>query len=300
VTPPTRELPAVGVVGLGAMGGPIADRLLEAGATVRVADLDPAALASRVDRGAVAVPVLADLARHSDVVLVVVRTDEDVLAVCNGPRGLLAGARPGSTVVLCSSLRPETCQAVQDAAPTGVDVLDAALTGGIGGVTSGRTNLLVGGDPEVVARVRPALEPWTSAINHLGPLGAGQVAKTVNNLIHWSQISVINEAFELGVRYGLDVDTLRAALLNGPTSSATMRNLETFRFTWHAKDIANGEAMAERVALALPMTAAAREVMKGLTPRIMADLLRAEGAEGVDPQRPSTRRPADRPSTQNG
>jgi 3-hydroxyisobutyrate dehydrogenase-like beta-hydroxyacid dehydrogenase len=269
------EQDVVGVVGLGAMGGPIARHLTAAGVPVVVADLDEEAVGSCVAAGARAAYGLADLGARSDVVLVVVATDDEVRAVCGGADGVLAGCRPGTVVLLCSSVRPDTCEAVTAGAPQGVAVLDAALTGGVRGAENGTINLLVGGEADALDRVRPVLAAWTSSVHHLGPLGAGQVGKTVNNLVHWAQISAITEALELGRRYGLDVPTLRAALMAGPTDSRTLRELEQMRFTWHAKDLANAEAMAAAVGLSLPVAGTAREVMQGVTVAGVASLLAA-------------------------
>ena len=263
----------VGVVGLGAMGGPIARHLARAGVSVVVADLDEAAVSACVDAGMARAAGLPDLAARCDVVLVVVATDDEVLAVCRGDRGLLPACRPGTAVLLCSSVHPDTCAAVAREAPDGVAVLDAALTGGVRGAENGTVNLLVGGDAAALDRVRPVLAPWTRSVHHLGPLGAGQVGKTVNNLIHWAQISAITEALELGRRYGLAVPTLRRALMDGPTDSRTLRELEQMRFTWHAKDLANAEAMAAAVDLPLPVAQTAREVMKQVTVPSVAERL---------------------------
>lgn len=270
----------VGVVGLGAMGAPITRHLLTAGVPVVVADLDADAVQVCVAAGAEAATGLRDMAERCHVVLVVVATDDEVQAVCGGPDGLLAGCSEGSTVLLCSSVRPDTCEAVTQAAPAGVAVLDAALTGGVRGAESGSINLLVGGDAAVLERVHPALAPWTRSVHHLGPLGAGQVGKTVNNLIHWAQIAAVTEALELGRRYGLDVPTLRAALMDGPTDSRTLRELEQMRFTWHVKDLANAQAMARPVHLDLPVAGTVADVMTRVSVRGVADLLQA-GPEAV-------------------
>jgi 3-hydroxyisobutyrate dehydrogenase-like beta-hydroxyacid dehydrogenase len=268
----------VGVVGLGAMGGPIAGHLSRAGFGVVVADLDRESVAARVAEGATEAQSLAQLARQCDVVLVVVGTDEDVLAVCAGEAGVLAGCRAGTSVLLCSSVRPDTCAAVTRAAPAGVAILDAALTGGVRGAVTGSINLLVGGDAAELDRVRPALAPWTGSVHHLGPLGAGQVGKTANNLIHWAQICAITEALELARRYQLDVPTLRRALMDGPTDSRTLREMEQMRFTWHAKDLANAAAMAGQVGMDLPVAAAAREAMQRITVDGVAELLSPRAA----------------------
>lgn len=263
----------VGVVGLGAMGFPVARHLLAAGVQVVVRDVDEELVAAAVARGARAAATVAGLARESDVVAVIVPTDDDVRAVCLGPDGLLGGLREGAVVLLCSSVRPETCEQVAAAAPPGVDVLDTALTGGVRGAQAGEVNLLVGGDAEVLDRIRPVLEPWTAAIHHLGSLGAGQVGKAANNLVHWAQISAVTEALELGRRFGVSVPALRRALMDGPTDSRTLRELDQMRLTWHAKDLANTAAMAHRVDLDIPVAETAREVMRGITVADVARLL---------------------------
>jgi 3-hydroxyisobutyrate dehydrogenase-like beta-hydroxyacid dehydrogenase len=215
----------------------------------------------------------AEAARGAQVVAVFVPTDDDVREVCLGPAGVLAGARQETVLLLCSSLRPQTCEQVAAAAAPGVHVLDAALTGGVRGARAGEVNLLVGGDPEVLDRIRPVLEPWTSAVHHLGPLGAGQVGKTANNLVHWAQICAITEALELARRAGVSVPALRRALMDGPTDSRTLRELDQMRLTWHAKDLANTAAMAEQVDLDIPMAETARALMRTITVGDVARLL---------------------------
>ncbi len=266
--------PPVGVVGLGAMGAPIARHLISGGFPTCVFDVDPAAVVAAERFGARPTDTLAKLAAMSDVVVVVVPGDDDVRSVCIGPDGLLASTRAGTTVLVCSSVRPETCVALAAAAPPGVAVLDAALTGGVRGAEAGTINLLVGGDADALTRVAPVLTAWTKSVHHLGPLGAGQVGKTVNNLIHWGQIVAITEALELGRRLGGDVPRLRAALQDGPTDSRTLRELEQMRFTWWAKDLDNAEAMGASVDLPLPVAGTSRAVMPRVTVDAVARLLR--------------------------
>jgi 3-hydroxyisobutyrate dehydrogenase-like beta-hydroxyacid dehydrogenase len=132
----------------------------------------------------------------------------------------------------------------------------------------------------VLDRVRPVLAPWTAAVHHLGPLGAGQVGKTVNNLIHWAQISAITEALGLAAAHGLDVATVRAALRDGPTDSRTLRELERMRFTWWAKDLDNADRMADAVGVRLPVAAVSREVMARTSVADVLDLLGVRGPAG--------------------
>ena len=276
-----RSYDSFGVIGLGAMGGPVAGHVLAAGHPVVVHDLDPGLVARYVDQGAVEARSPAELAGAVDVVSVFVPTDEDVLEVCIGRRGVLAGARQPSLLLLCSSVRPETCRAVGIAAPDSVAVVDAALTGGVRGAECGTINLLTGGDEHALDPALALLSSWTSGIHHLGPLGAGQVGKSVNNLIHWAQISAITEALELGRRHGVDVVALRRALMNGSTDSRTLRELEQMRLTWHAKDLANAALLADQVAMALPVAEVSRRVMLQRSVQSIAELLVSPGDPGA-------------------
>jgi 3-hydroxyisobutyrate dehydrogenase-like beta-hydroxyacid dehydrogenase len=271
--------PTAGVVGLGAMGRPAAEYLAASPFETFAYDVDAAALDAIEKKGATTTSSLRELAEMSTVVFVFVPSDDDVRTVCLGEDGLLAGARPGSVLAICSSALPETCDAVAAAGrEKGVDVLDAALTGGVRGAEAGEINLLVGGDEAVLDRIRPLLDPWCGSVHHLGGLGAGQVGKTVNNLVHWAQISAINEALRFGQRLGVAPSKLREALKDGPTDSRTLREIELMRFTWHKKDLANAFAMAQTVEppIELPVAATAREAMLSITVDSVAALLRDE------------------------
>jgi 3-hydroxyisobutyrate dehydrogenase-like beta-hydroxyacid dehydrogenase len=276
---PATETPTAGVVGLGAMGRPAAEYLAASPFETFAYDVDAAALDAIEKKGATSTSSLRELAERSTVVFVFVPSDDDVRTVCLGEDGLLAGARPGSVLAICSSALPETCDAVAAAGrEKGVDVLDAALTGGVRGAEAGEINLLVGGDEAVLDRIRPLLDPWCGSVHHLGGLGAGQVGKTVNNLVHWAQISAINEALRFGQRLGVAPSKLREALKDGPTDSRTLREIQLMRFTWHKKDLANAFAMAQTVEppIELPVAATAREAMLSITVDSVAALLRDE------------------------
>jgi 3-hydroxyisobutyrate dehydrogenase-like beta-hydroxyacid dehydrogenase len=272
----------VAVIGLGAMGFPVARHLLAAGLDVAVHDLDHRTATNTGELGARVADSAADAATNAAAVAVFVPTDQDVLDVCIGSAGVLAGARGGAVVLLCSSLRPDTCATVAANAPPGVDVLDAALTGGVRGAEAGAVNLLVGGDPAALDRVRPLLEPWTAAVHHLGPLGSGQVGKTANNLVHWAQICAITEALELARRAGVAVPVLRRALMDGPTDSRTLRELEHMRLTWHAKDLANTAALADEVGLDIPVAETARRLMPDISVADVTRLLSGGPLRGAD------------------
>jgi 3-hydroxyisobutyrate dehydrogenase len=244
------------------MGGPIARHLATAGVPTVVTDLDEAAVRAAATHGARAAADPAGVAAGSGVVIVVVATDDQLREVLTGPRGVFAAARPGSVVLLSSSALPETCRELAAAAPGGVDVLDAALTGGVRAAEIGRLTLLVGGDAAALDAARHVLAPWTATVHLLGDVGAGQIGKTANNLVHWAQISAIAQALELGRRMGGDVPALRQALQDCPTDSRTLREMDQMRFTWFEKDIANAEEMAADTGADLSMARTALTFMR--------------------------------------
>lgn len=263
-----------GLVGLGLMGAPMSRHLLSAGLDLTCVDLDSSAVAAAERQGARTATTAGEVAAQSDVTVVVVPTDDDVRGVCMGEHGILSGAHPGHVIAICSSVTPQTCvELAEVAAEHGVDVIDAPLTGGIRGAERGDLTLLVGGDAEAVDRARPVLETFSDTIHVLGPLGSGQIGKTVNNVIHWGEIVVITEALALGAKLGLDIATLRPALSDASVDSRTLRELETMKFTWPEKDLLNAFEMAEGVGEPLPTARHVREEMRGITPQRVARLL---------------------------
>jgi 3-hydroxyisobutyrate dehydrogenase len=273
---------SVGLIGLGAMGRPAAELLARAGHRTFAYDNDPALVDELAVHGVQAAGSLSDLANRSSVIIVMVPSDQDVLDVCVRDDALLSAARPGSVLLICSSVTPETCRAVAAmAAPLGVDVLDAALTGGVRAAEAGEINLLVGGDETVLERIGAALAPWTKTVHHLGSLGAGQVGKTVNNLCHWGQLSAIVEALRLGQALGVDPAKLRAALMDGPAASRTLAEMQLMRLTWHHKDLVNALKMAATVAQDMPVAETVRKAMEHITVADIADLY-AEKASQIE------------------
>jgi 3-hydroxyisobutyrate dehydrogenase-like beta-hydroxyacid dehydrogenase len=263
----------VGMVGLGAMGLPIAENIAKGGYEVVAFDLDPSVESATVTR----VGSLAEVAT-AQVVIVIVPTDDDVLQVVSGPDGLLDHAQPGTTVVVSASVDPATCHTLGERAESrGVHILDAGLTGGVRGAESGEINLLVGGDPTVVEGIREVLDTFTKGVNVLGPLGSGQVGKSANNLIHWAEIVAITEAFRFAEKLGVSGKALRAALQQGSTDSATLREMEHMRFTWYKKDLEIAQRLAGENGVALPVAELTRVLMDDVTVPGTATLFGVEG-----------------------
>jgi 3-hydroxyisobutyrate dehydrogenase-like beta-hydroxyacid dehydrogenase len=265
----TGPIRRVGMVGLGAMGRPIAERIADAGFEVVGYDRSGQARAAGVTKAAGLDEIAA-----TDLAIVIVPTDDDVTEVVAGDGGLIRHGHPGLVIMVSASVRPETCQRLAALATgAGMHLLDAALTGGIRGAESGTINLLVGGDPTVVERVGPVLHAFCANHHVLGAPGAGQVGKTASNLIHWAEIVAIDEAFRLAATLGVAPAALRAALQHGGTDSRTMRELELMHFTWYAKDIAIARQMADEAGVALPVANLARGLMDHVSVDSVRELL---------------------------
>lgn len=200
---------AVGFVGLGQIGRPMARCLVGSdGIDLRVCDVDPRPVAELVSAGATAAPSLAALAAGVEVVCVMVRDDAQVRAVFEE---LLAGAlaRPPGvplTVAVHSTVGPDTPAALAErAAPYGVAVVDAPVSGGAVGAADGRLAVMVGGTPEAFAAVRPVMEALASLVVHAGPVGSGTRLKLARNLIHFVSFTAVTEAQRLAEAAGLNL-----------------------------------------------------------------------------------------------
>ena len=204
----------VGFVGLGSQGGPMAQQIIDAGFATTVWARRPEQAAPFAARGAAVAPDKAGLGAASDVLCVCVVADADLDAVLRGPEGALAGMAPGGTVVVHSTVHPETCRRLQTDFP-GLHVLDAPVSGGGHKAASRELLVMVGGPLEVLERCRPVLETFAGPLLHLGPLGAGLEAKLLNNAVFTAQLGLAADAFAIAVDRGLDPQALATVLRAG-------------------------------------------------------------------------------------
>jgi 3-hydroxyisobutyrate dehydrogenase-like beta-hydroxyacid dehydrogenase len=210
----------VGFIGAGRMGRPMVARLVEAGH-------DVSALGSTADKrreleqvGANAASDVAEAATQADVVVLCVFTDEQVRQVCLDG-ALLQTMRPSSVLVVHTTASPETIEAIAARADD-VEVIDAPVSGGPHDIAAGKLTLFVGGAGDTVARMRTVLGCYGDPILHVGPCGAGQKVKLVNNALFAGHIGLFAESIRLGGRLGVPESTLLTALPHGSAASRVL------------------------------------------------------------------------------
>jgi 3-hydroxyisobutyrate dehydrogenase len=211
--------PVVGFIGLGSQGGPMASAVLDAGYDLvawarREQTLDPF-------RGrAVLASSPADLAQRCDIVLLCVRKDEDVIDVVLREDGILAGAGAGTVLVVHSTTHPTTCKDLEvRCRAVGVLLLDAPVSGGGSAAAQGSLLVMTGGDEVTFGRALPVLSAFGDPVVHLGPVGTGQMAKLVNNVMFTANLATAHDAVSLGRDVGLDPDALVRVLQHGSSRS---------------------------------------------------------------------------------
>ena len=258
-----------GLIGLGAMGRPMARHMMAKG--FAVCGFDPAAEAQQKAM-LVGVPLKAspgDVARACDLVLVAVGFDAEVERAFFDPGGIMEAARPGLTVAICSTIAPSYAQELaQRVMPSGVILIDAPLTRGEGAAEAGQMLVLGGGEAATFERCRPVFATFATDIFHLGPFGSGQTGKMVNNMILWACMAATDEGLRLGEKLGVDAELMRAALGHSSAQNWSMTTRAEEKPTpWAEKDMLIAMAEADNVRTPVPVCGVVREAIKELKVR---------------------------------
>ena len=259
----------IGVIGLGAMGRPMSRHLLAKGYSVVGFDLAADACNKVAALGVTIAASPRELAQQSDAVLIVVGFDAQVDAALFGPDGIVAGARPGLIVAMGSTVAPTYARnLVERTAGSGIVLLDMALTRGETFAEAGTMLILGGGDEAAFKACKPVFQCYASDIFHLGPFGAGQVGKMVNNLILWSCMMANEEGFELSAALGIDPEKMRSALVHSSAQNFSMSARSDERPTpWAEKDMNIVLKEADAAKLSLPQAGLVRELVKAFKRR---------------------------------
>jgi 3-hydroxyisobutyrate dehydrogenase-like beta-hydroxyacid dehydrogenase len=219
---PEPEATTVAVIGLGAMGARIAQRLLDAGRRVVVWNRSPERMTPLVEAGASGAESPAGAASRSDVVITMVSTPEALLEVTEGREGAAAGLRPAASLIQMATVGRDPMKRLASLLPDGARLVDAPVLGSISEASSGSLQIFVGGEPEVVERWTPLLSALGSP-THVGPVGAGQAAKLVANLSLFGVLAVLGEALGLARHLDLSLDAAFAVLATTPLAAQAER-----------------------------------------------------------------------------
>jgi 3-hydroxyisobutyrate dehydrogenase-like beta-hydroxyacid dehydrogenase len=210
----------LGFIGLGNMGNPMAGNVLKQGFPLSVYDRNAAAMANLVAAGAQAGASAAALAERCDIVLTCVPGSPESEDLYLGEDGLVARARPGSILVDLSSVLPSTPRKIHAAAQArGIGFLEAPVSGGVTGARAATLAIMVAGDAALLERVRAVLAAMGPNIYHVGPIGAGNTIKAINNMMSSVNSLAMMEGLIVGLKAGLTLETMHAVIKDSSGAS---------------------------------------------------------------------------------
>ncbi|NTE58882.1 NAD(P)-dependent oxidoreductase [Agrobacterium tumefaciens] len=266
----------VALIGAGAMGGAIGTRLIETGNQLTVFDLDAEKVAALTNLGAQSAGTAAEAAAISDVVILSLNSPKIVRIAVFGKDGVAAGARPGTLIIDMSSIDPEaTRELAADAAEKGLRWVDSPLSGGAPKALIGQLTLMAGGSEKDVADAHRVLQHVASNYTHMGPCGAGQTTKLINQVLCGLNFLAVAEATQLALDAGVDAAKIPQALKGGRADSAILQEYmpryvakdyrRTGRIDNMVKDLNGAQDLARRTNTAMPLTTLCAEVHRMLT-----------------------------------
>ncbi len=284
----------VGVIGLGAIGAGVAGGMARAGLELVVNDVMPAAT-EPFAASAVVAGSPAQVGERCDVVVVAVVDDDQLNDVILGPGGALATMHEGATVVVVSTVSIATVRALADACGArGVAVVDCGVTGGPAAAGAGELVSMVGGEAEIIDRIRPVLDAYSSSVVHMGPLGAGLQAKLARNVVQYGAWLAAYEGQLLAEAAGVELSKLAAVIKaseprTGGTTALMFR--DTVAPFEHDADVRIVTAMRNGQKLAQKDVGAALELAAELGVEMpMAQLLaeKSKAIFGIGPDTPES------------
>jgi 3-hydroxyisobutyrate dehydrogenase len=265
----------VAFIGMGTMGTAMALNLLKAGHAVTVHNRTREREEAVAKAGARRAGSPQEAARGAEIVITCVSDTPDVEAVVLGAGGVIHGAKPGAILVDMSTISPSaTRRMAAQLAAKGIRMLDAPVSGGSEGAQKGTLTIMVGGEADTVAQAMPALTAMGKSITHVGPSGAGQLTKAINQVIISGVYLAVAEGMAMGLKAGLDMEKAVGALAGGAAGSwvlnyraANMIKNEYplgFRVRLHRKDLAIAMEAARELGVFLPATALVEQIENGL------------------------------------
>jgi len=265
----------VGFIGTGLIGTPMVERMLERGLAVTVWNRTAAKLSTLVERGAVAAPTARALAESTDIVCLCLTNTDAVEDVVFSAHGIAGSLRAGQLLIDLSSIAPDATahMAARLASTSGARWIDAPVSGGLPAARAGTLIVFAGGEADDIARAAPVFDALSQRVTHMGGHGAGQLAKSCNQLIVGCNLMVIAEMLAFARTAGIDATRLPAALAGGFADSLPLqifgnrmaRRVDTPRIGALAtfrKDVDQVVRLAAEYGAAVPMTSRAAELYR--------------------------------------
>ena len=267
--------PAIGFIGLGIMGKPMARNLMKAGYSLTVYNRSRPAMDELAAEGAALGTSSKDVAQRTEVIITMLPDSADSEVVILGPNGVLEGAKAGSVIIDMSSIAPLVSQKIgAEAAKVGVEMLDAPVSGGEPAAVSGNLAIMVGGKQDVLDRCMPVLDVMGRSVVRVGDLGAGNTVKLANQIIVAANIEAVGEALVLAKKAGLDPNTVFEAIKGGLAGSNVLNAKGPmmiagdfnpgFRIRLHKKDLRNALLTGEELGVPLPVTSLLQQMLVSL------------------------------------
>ncbi|MFZ0724704.1 MAG: NAD(P)-dependent oxidoreductase [Desulfobacterales bacterium] len=268
----------VAFIGMGTMGAPMALNIIKAGHAVTVHNRSREKELPVVEAGARPAASPAEAAAGAEVVFTCVSDTPDVEEIILGEAGIIRGAAAGTIVVDMSTVSPSATRRIAARlSEKGVRMLDAPVSGGSEGAQKGTLSIMVGGETADLDKVRPVLEAMGQTITHVGPIGAGQMAKAINQIVVAGTYWGVAEGIALGLKAGLDMHKVVQAVGGGAAGSWAMVNrsgnmIENsyplgFKLRLHRKDLDIALEVARELGVTLPVTAWVEQAETGLIAR---------------------------------
>lgn len=265
----------VAFIGLGTMGLPMALNLLAAGHQLTVHNRSRDRELPLADAGAQRADSPAAAAAAAEIIITCVSDTPDVEAVVLGPQGVIAGAQPGSLVIDMSTISPTATQAIAtQLAEQQIAMLDAPVSGGSEGAKNATLSIMIGGDVDQYTKAMPVLEAMGKTITHIGPVGAGQTTKAINQIVVAGTFWAVAEGLGLGLKAGLDMEKVVQAVGGGAAGSWAFTHRSDnmlnntyplgFRMRLHRKDLLIALDAARELGIPLPMAAYVEQIESGL------------------------------------
>ncbi|MEM8570566.1 MAG: NAD(P)-dependent oxidoreductase [Pseudomonadota bacterium] len=267
---------SIALIGAGAMGGAIGTRLLETGNAVRVFDLDPVKVNTLVEKGGYAAKSAAEAAASANFVITSLNSSRIVEIAAFGKDGIADGAANGTLIIDMSSIDPGATQRLaQLAKERGLAWVDSPLSGGAPKALTGELTLMAGGEEADVERAHSVLKHVASNYTHMGPSGAGQTTKLINQVLCGLGFLAVAEATQLALDGGVDAAKIPIALKGGRADSALLQEYmprfatkdyrRTGRIDNMVKDLNAVNDLARQTGTSMPMTALCTEIHRMLT-----------------------------------